>query len=107
MSALAVVDATPGLGAYMAEIEARLAQAVRARPGLAAEVANEALAAGGKRLRPLLCFLTSADAEPRPAPGVAVELVHLATLMRDAGFAEVRYRLLAGSIVALHTGEAV
>jgi len=31
----------------------------------------------------------------------------LATLMRDAGFAEVRYRLLAGSIVALHTGEAV
>ena len=31
----------------------------------------------------------------------------LAALMRDAGFAEVRYRLLAGSIVALHTGEAV
>ena len=30
----------------------------------------------------------------------------LATLMRDAGFAEVRYRLLAGSIVALHTAEA-
>jgi demethylmenaquinone methyltransferase/2-methoxy-6-polyprenyl-1,4-benzoquinol methylase len=31
----------------------------------------------------------------------------LAALMREAGFAEVRYRLLAGSIVALHTGEAV
>jgi len=30
----------------------------------------------------------------------------LATLMRGAGFAEVRYRLLAGSIVALHTAEA-
>ncbi len=30
----------------------------------------------------------------------------LAALMRDAGFADVRFRLLAGSIVALHTGEA-
>jgi geranylgeranyl pyrophosphate synthase len=67
----------------MAEIEARLAEVVRAQPGLAAEVANEALAAGGKRLRPLLCFLTSTDVEPRPAPGVAVELVHLATLVHD------------------------
>lgn len=28
----------------------------------------------------------------------------LAALMRDCGFGEVRYRLLAGSIVALHTG---
>jgi demethylmenaquinone methyltransferase/2-methoxy-6-polyprenyl-1,4-benzoquinol methylase len=30
----------------------------------------------------------------------------LAALMQEAGFARVRYRLLAGSIVALHTGEA-
>jgi len=30
----------------------------------------------------------------------------LAALMRAAGFAEVRYRLLAGGIVALHTGAA-
>jgi demethylmenaquinone methyltransferase / 2-methoxy-6-polyprenyl-1,4-benzoquinol methylase len=30
----------------------------------------------------------------------------LAELMRDAGFANVRYRLLAGGIVALHTGLA-
>jgi demethylmenaquinone methyltransferase/2-methoxy-6-polyprenyl-1,4-benzoquinol methylase len=30
----------------------------------------------------------------------------LAALMRDCGFGEVRYRLLAGSIVALHTGAA-
>jgi demethylmenaquinone methyltransferase/2-methoxy-6-polyprenyl-1,4-benzoquinol methylase len=30
----------------------------------------------------------------------------LAELMREAGFADVRYRLLAGSIVALHTGAA-
>jgi geranylgeranyl pyrophosphate synthase len=66
----------------MAEIEARLAQSVAARPGLAAEVSAEALAAGGKRLRPLLCFLT-ADGKPPVAAGVAVELVHLATLVHD------------------------
>ena len=30
----------------------------------------------------------------------------LAELLRDAGFTDVRFRLLAGSIVALHTGEA-
>jgi demethylmenaquinone methyltransferase/2-methoxy-6-polyprenyl-1,4-benzoquinol methylase len=30
----------------------------------------------------------------------------LADLLREAGFADVRFRLLAGSIVALHTGEA-
>jgi demethylmenaquinone methyltransferase / 2-methoxy-6-polyprenyl-1,4-benzoquinol methylase len=30
----------------------------------------------------------------------------LATLMREAGFGDVRYRLLAGGIVALHTGTA-
>ena len=50
----------------MAEVEAGLAQAVAARPGLAQEVAGEALAAGGKRLRPLLCFLTARD-EPSVA----------------------------------------
>jgi geranylgeranyl pyrophosphate synthase len=79
---LAQVHATPGLAPFMAEIETRLARAVAARPGLAAEVANEALGAGGKRLRPLLCFLT-AHGEPPIAAGVAVELVHLATLVHD------------------------
>jgi geranylgeranyl pyrophosphate synthase len=79
---LAAVHATPGLAPYMAEVETGLARAVEARPGLAAEVANEALGAGGKRLRPLLCFLT-APGEPAVAAGVAVELVHLATLVHD------------------------
>jgi geranylgeranyl pyrophosphate synthase len=79
---LAAVHATPGLAPYMAEVETGLARAVAARPGLAAEVANEALGAGGKRLRPLLCFLT-AGGEPAVAAGVSVELVHLATLVHD------------------------
>ena len=79
---LATVQATPGVAAYMGEVEAGLAQAVAAHPGLAAEVADEALSAGGKRLRPLLCFLT-APGEPSVAAGVAVELVHMATLVHD------------------------
>jgi len=76
------VHATPGVAPYMAEVEAGLARAVAARPGLAQEVAGEALAAGGKRLRPLLCFLT-APGLPSVAAGVAVEMVHMATLVHD------------------------
>jgi len=84
VNALTAVDATPGLAAYLAELEARLARAVERRPGFAAEVAAEALSAGGKRLRPLLCFLSSQPAsEPPLAAGVAVELVHMATLVHD------------------------
>jgi len=79
---LASVHATPGVAAYMAQVEAELARAVAARPGLVGDVAEEALAAGGKRLRPLLCFLTSTES-PRVAAGVAVELVHMATLVHD------------------------
>jgi geranylgeranyl pyrophosphate synthase len=82
MKTLARVHATPGVAAYMAEVEAGLARAVAARPGLAQEVAGEALAAGGKRLRPLLVFLT-ASGEPSVAAGVAVEMVHMATLVHD------------------------
>jgi geranylgeranyl pyrophosphate synthase len=82
VSQLAAVHATPGVAAYMAEVEAGLARAVAAHPGLAQEVSGEALAAGGKRLRPLLCFLT-ADGEPSVAAGVAVEMVHMATLVHD------------------------
>jgi len=79
------VDATPGLAAYMAELEARLAQAVGRREGYASVVASEALAAGGKRLRPLLCFLSSdgGESEVLLAAGVATELVHMATLVHD------------------------
>src|SRR5581483_5499442 len=84
VNTLAAVDATPGLAAYMAELETRLERAVGRRPGFAAEVAGEALTAGGKRLRPLLCFLSSrSTTEPPFAAGVAVELVHMATLVHD------------------------
>jgi geranylgeranyl pyrophosphate synthase len=85
VNALTSVDATPGLAAYLVELEARLARAVERRQGFASLVAAEALAAGGKRLRPLLCFFSSADAEVDPpfSAGVAAELIHMATLVHD------------------------
>ncbi len=82
MTAIAL-DA-PGLSVYMEELEERLREAVAWDDGVAGAVGAEALAAGGKRLRPLLVFLASPPGAPPPvASGVAVELVHLATLVHD------------------------
>ena len=59
-------------------------RSVAGHPGLVAEVGAEALTAGGKRLRPILTFLS---APPAPGAvvtaGAAVELVHMATLVHD------------------------
>jgi geranylgeranyl pyrophosphate synthase len=83
VSALATVRAAPGLDAYMEELDARLGDAVSARGGLVADIGAEALASGGKRMRPLLVFLTASDdADPLPS-GVAIELVHMASLVHD------------------------
>jgi len=84
MSALAQVRATPGLDGYLAELEGRLEAAVESHRGVVAAVGAQALAAGGKRLRPLLVFLASPPSvEPPFAAGVAVELMHMATLVHD------------------------
>jgi geranylgeranyl pyrophosphate synthase len=84
MTSLAEIREAPGLERYLDAIEERLARTVATHPGLVASVGNEALAAGGKRLRPLLVFLsTPAGQEPSIAAGVAVELVHMATLVHD------------------------
>jgi geranylgeranyl pyrophosphate synthase len=80
---IALVDATPGLDRYLVELDVELRRAVAAQPGFAAEVAGEALSAGGKRMRPLLCFLASGDRGAPLVEGVAIELVHLATLVHD------------------------
>jgi geranylgeranyl pyrophosphate synthase len=82
MTARAQVQATPGLDRYLADLEERLRAAVDSHPGTVAEAGSEALAAGGKRLRPLLVFLASRG-EPSIAAGVAVELVHMASLVHD------------------------
>jgi geranylgeranyl pyrophosphate synthase len=84
VTSLAEIREAPGLEDYLDAIEERLARTVASHPGLVAAVGNEALAAGGKRLRPLLVFLsTPAADEPSIAAGVAVELVHMATLVHD------------------------
>jgi len=84
LSALAEIREAPGLDAYLGELEDRLEYAVGAYRGVVAEVGAEALAAGGKRLRPLLVYLSAPPgSEPPVVAGVAVELIHLATLMHD------------------------
>ncbi|HEY7795337.1 MAG TPA: polyprenyl synthetase family protein [Gaiellaceae bacterium] len=84
MTTLEEVRRVPGLDAYLEEVEVRLATAVTAHDGVVAGVGADALAAGGKRLRPLLAFLAAAPgSRPPVAAGVAVELVHMATLVHD------------------------
>ncbi len=84
MSAIATVRSTPGLADYLDEVEQRLEHAVARYPGVVASVGADALAAGGKRLRPALTFLSTAPDRPSPVTeGVAVELVHMATLVHD------------------------
>ena len=83
-STLGGIRAVPGLEEYLDALEERLARTVATHPGLVAAVGNEALAAGGKRLRPALVFLSTPEGEePSLAAGVAVELVHMATLVHD------------------------
>jgi geranylgeranyl pyrophosphate synthase len=68
---------------YLDELEERLRRASARHPGVVARVGADALDAGGKRLRPLLVHLTSTDRERALRGGVAVELVHTATLVHD------------------------
>ena len=84
MTTLEGVRAAAGLEEWLDGVERRLADAVASHPGIVAAVGSDALAAGGKRLRPVLTFLASPVDEPPPlAAGVAVELVHMATLVHD------------------------
>ena len=81
---LEAVRAAPGLANYLAEVEELLDRSVAGHPGLVADVGAEALTAGGKRLRPMLTFLSAPPgATPSVAAGAAVELVHMATLVHD------------------------
>ncbi len=81
---LDVIRDAPGLNGYLDAVEDALARAVAGHPGLVAEVGADALAAGGKRLRPMLSFLSAPPGAPAPVTaGVAVELVHMATLVHD------------------------
>jgi geranylgeranyl pyrophosphate synthase len=72
---------------HVDRVEQRLRAVVAADQGAVSAAAGRTLAAGGKRLRPLLVSLCAAhDHGDRPqlvAAGTAVELVHMATLVHD------------------------
>jgi geranylgeranyl pyrophosphate synthase len=112
LSALPALSRTPGLDTYLEEVEARLEATVGRYPGLVADAGGEALA-GGKRLRPLLVFLaTPLDRTPSVAVGVAVELVHMATLVHDDLIDRARLRhgrpavwTMHGDAAAIATGD--
>jgi len=99
---LATIRESPGLDAYLDELEERLTSAVHTQPGLVSVVGGEALAAGGKRLRPLLVFLAAPPGEAPLAAGAAVELVHMATLVHDDLIDQARYRRGRTSAWASH-----
>jgi geranylgeranyl pyrophosphate synthase len=112
MTALATARSAQGLDAYLEEVEGRLQAAVARHPGIAARAGGEALA-GGKRLRPLLVFLAAPMGTVPPVEaGVAVELVHMATLIHDdlidgAGLRHGRPAVWSvhGDAVAVSTGD--
>jgi geranylgeranyl pyrophosphate synthase len=93
VTALASIREVPGLESYLDELEERLQDTVSSHPGVVAAVGADALSAGGKRLRPMLVFLSSSPDSPAPlAAGVAVELIHMATLVHDDLIDGARFR---------------
>ncbi|MGH2839509.1 MAG: polyprenyl synthetase family protein [Solirubrobacteraceae bacterium] len=85
----AIVEvAGPQVPALLARVEERLAELAAGHGPQLAEHAGATIAAGGKRLRPLLVLLAAgpaqeADERELLAAAAAVELVHSATLVHD------------------------
>jgi geranylgeranyl pyrophosphate synthase len=75
----------PHVAAMLDRVEERLAQVAAGHGATLAEHAVATIAAGGKRLRPLLVFLAAddEDGEGLVRAATAVELVHSATLVHD------------------------
>jgi geranylgeranyl pyrophosphate synthase len=78
-----------GIRAAMADVEQELARRSASHGATLTRLAGDTLAAGGKRLRPLLVFVCAGPAgvgaasEALVRAGAAVELVHMATLVHD------------------------
>jgi heptaprenyl diphosphate synthase len=68
-------------------VESAIEDALATRGDLLAEVSTHLLRAGGKRIRPALVLLSNkfpgAQLEPAIAVSMAVELIHMATLVHD------------------------
>ena len=104
---LDLVNGTPGLADYLEAVEERLATTIESHPGLTAAVGTDALAAGGKRLRPALAYLSAPeDVSPPIAAGVAVELVHQATLVHDDLIDGARVRRGRAAVWTAHGADA-
>jgi geranylgeranyl pyrophosphate synthase len=80
----------PELSRLLHRTESRLAQVAESHGDVLARHASGTLAAGGKRLRPILVFLCGLDSTERGASldglvaaAAAVELLHMATLVHD------------------------
>jgi geranylgeranyl pyrophosphate synthase len=72
------------LAAQLERTEQRLAQLAQGHGAELESHAGGTLAAGGKRLRPMLVFLCAAEPDERlVAAGAAVEMLHMATLVHD------------------------
>jgi geranylgeranyl pyrophosphate synthase len=84
----AVVDAGgEEIVRILARVERRMAELAGGHGALLARYAGDTIAAGGKRLRPLLVCLAAGAPPPETAglarAAVAVELIHAATLVHD------------------------
>jgi geranylgeranyl pyrophosphate synthase len=74
----------PELAEQLERTEERLARVAGGHGEKLGRHAGGTLAAGGKRLRPVLVFLCAAEPDERlAAAGAAVELLHMATLVHD------------------------
>ena len=91
MSTFGIPNVAPELEAHlisqMADVEALLRSHTRSEYPFVDETAHHLVAAGGKRLRPLLTLLTAQYGDPKRdgiiAAAVACEITHLATLYHD------------------------
>ncbi len=104
------------VSAGLANVELRLAQAVKSDDDFVSAAARHLVDAGGKRFRPLLAVLAANLGDPA-APGVTdaavvVELTHLATLYHDDVMDEAPRRrgtdsanARLGNTVAILTGD--
>ncbi len=120
MSTFGIPNVAPELEAQlisqMAEVESLLRSHTRSEYPFVDETAHHLVAAGGKRLRPLLTLLTSQYGDPMRdgviAAAVACEITHLATLYHDDVMDEAPLRrgvesanMRWGNTIAILTGD--
>ena len=120
MSTFGIPNVAPALetqlNSQMADVEALLRSHTRSEYPFVDETAHHLVAAGGKRLRPLLTLLTAQYGNPTGqgiiAAAVACEITHLATLYHDDVMDEAPLRrgvesanMRWGNTIAILTGD--